>query len=231
MLQEIKQPRVTDIAYHTLRQNILQHKFKAGQRLRVDELAEQMDVSRTPVREAINLLAMEGLVEILPRSGTFVASFTIQDIEETFDLRLVLESLAVELVAKKSLTDEQRWRLRDALVERGTDTESVEEKVVRHAEVNKNLHELIMEFADNQKLVKIYHTLNAHTMLAYVHHATLEWQKRWALEDQEHAQIVAAIERGDVAGAKAAMENHIRRGKVSLLNDLRQAPILDNRRQ
>src|SRR5205814_2487150 len=103
--------RAVAAVYEALRQAIVSSLMKPGERLNVDELAAKLGVSLTPVRSAIQQLATEGLVEILPRSGTFVASLSIQDVEETFDIRCALECLAAEkAVENVSAQDLQRMR-------------------------------------------------------------------------------------------------------------------------
>src|SRR3954452_10412984 len=95
-LVKLQRQRAVDAVYGALREGILGHLFKPGERLHVDELSEKLGVSLTPVRGAIQQLATEGLVEIRPRSGTFVANLTVQDVEETFKIRCALECLAAE---------------------------------------------------------------------------------------------------------------------------------------
>lgn len=98
-LPKLQRERAVDAAYHALRHAIVTSALKPGERLNVEQLAEQLGVSLTPVRGAIQRLATEGLVNIHPRSGTFVASLSLQDIEETFQIRAALEGLAAELAA------------------------------------------------------------------------------------------------------------------------------------
>src|SRR6266704_2236481 len=95
-LTKIRRERAVDAVYEALRQAIVSSLMKPGERLKVDELAQKLGVSLTPVRSAIQQLANEGLVEIRPRSGTFVASLSPRDVEETFEIRCALECLAGE---------------------------------------------------------------------------------------------------------------------------------------
>ena len=94
---KLQRQRAADEVYQALRQAIVGYHIKPGERLDVEELSGKFGVSLTPVRGALQQLATEGLVEIRPRSGTFVASLTAQDVEETFQLRCALECLAAEL--------------------------------------------------------------------------------------------------------------------------------------
>lgn len=218
MLPRIERGRIADDIYQVLRHNILQQKLKAGQRLQVDKLAEQLDVSRTPVREALNLLAAEELVKIVPRSGTYVADPSAEDIEEIFDLRVALEGLAAEQLAALSPPKEDLQELRELL---DWDSESEEDTTIQHAEANRAFHERLVEMSGNKKLAQIYRRLNAHTMVALIHYSAPEWHERWDLEQTEHEAILAALEQGNPAEARKAMEHHIRRSKESLMKDVK----------
>src|SRR5688572_10149403 len=105
-LPPLARRRATDEVYDVMRRSILTNVFRPGQRLPIEEISKQLGVSLTPVRHAIQQLATEGLIEIRPRSGTFVASLDVQDIAETFDIRRALECLAAEH-AVRNITDEQ----------------------------------------------------------------------------------------------------------------------------
>jgi GntR family transcriptional regulator, rspAB operon transcriptional repressor len=222
MLIPIRQDRITDVVYATLRQNILRRHFSAGERLHVDELAKQLTVSRTPVREALNLLSAEGLVNIVPRSGTFVAHLSAKDLEDVFDVRICLEALAAERVAEKGLSGAEVRQLRKivATAKGGT---NAEERAIRHAEANRAFHKAIVDHSGNGRLAQLYSGLNAHTMMAFIHYASPVWSERWEVELEEHERVIDALERKDPAGAKAAMEAHLRRGRDSLLADMRAA--------
>lgn len=227
LLPEVKQDRLTDTVYNILRESILRRKFKSGERLHVEELAEQLHVSRTPVRESLNLLAAEGLVDIVQRSGTFVARISPQDIEECFDLRCVLEGLAVERVVEQGLNPKHLERLRELARmadEPGRDDPNLEQdQAIRHAEANRLFHELLIELSGNRKLAQIYRMLNASSMMAFVHYASPEWTRRRALERAEHEAIVSALAQGDAQAARRAVEAHIVRAKSSIMADMRRA--------
>ena len=85
-LQAIRAERVTDTVYQVLRERIVEQQFPPGSKIQVDEIARQLDVSRTPVHEALAILAADGLVEVRPRRGTYVTEFTLNDYAETLDI-------------------------------------------------------------------------------------------------------------------------------------------------
>src|SRR3954463_10015154 len=113
-LVKLQRQRAVDAVYEALREGILDHLFKPGERLHVDELSEKFGVSLTPVRGAIQQLATEGLIEIRPRSGTFVANLNQQEVDETFKIRCALECLAGEEAIHR-ITGDQLRRLKDLL--------------------------------------------------------------------------------------------------------------------
>ena len=117
-LGKIERRRAVDDVHQAIREAILDRRFPAGMRLNVEELASQLGVSLTPIRSAIQLLAAEGLVDVHSRSGTFVATLTREDLEETFDIRCALECLAAEKAAAR-LTDEHIEQARKLLADAG----------------------------------------------------------------------------------------------------------------
>ena len=95
-----------DVVFQTLRQAILRGELKPGERLMEIHLAQKLGVSRTPVREAIRKLELEGLVLMIPRKGAIVAEITVQDLEDVLEVRMALEELAVKIACKR-ITEEQ----------------------------------------------------------------------------------------------------------------------------
>ena len=100
-----------DVVFNTLRQAILRGELKPGERLMEIQLAQRLGVSRTPVREAIRKLELEGLVLMIPRKGAEVAEITIKDLEDVLQVRAALEELAVRDACEK-ITEEQLKELR-----------------------------------------------------------------------------------------------------------------------
>jgi len=111
---KLRRERTVDAVYEALTQAILEYAIKPDERLNIEELADKLGVSLTPVRSAMQRLATEGLVEIRPRSGRFVASLTAQDVEETPKIRCALECLAAEDAAR-NLSAQDIRHLRERL--------------------------------------------------------------------------------------------------------------------
>ena len=105
-----------DVVFQTLRQAILRGELKPGERLMEIHLAQKLGVSRTPVREAIRKLELEGLVLMIPRKGAIVAEITVQDLEDVLEVRMALEELAVKIACKR-ITQEQLEEILEILTE------------------------------------------------------------------------------------------------------------------
>lgn len=219
-LEAIAVQRLTDAAYQALKENILRQTLRAGQRLNVDELASQLGMSRTPVKDALNALASEGLVEILPRRGTFVIGVTAQDVAEAFEVRRALELLAAELLVAR-LTDEDLMALRAALARLD---EVADGDAVEHMQRNMAFHRLFVRLAGNRRLSEIYENLDVHIQIARVHARGDRWRERRTRERTEHLAIFRALEVRDAARLARAIDAHIRRAKESLIEDLTSAP-------
>lgn len=215
-LAPIKHERAMDAVHQALRDAILAARLKPGQRLNPGALADELRVSLMPVRHAIQLLAVEGLVEVRPRSGTFVANVTPHQVRETFEIRCALECLAVEkavgvvdLPALEKLLESMRRPV----------TTDAEKR--RHEQDNATFHGLLLAAAGNDKLLEMYRGLNAHIQIAGIHAGERDWRSRLDQERVEHQAIVAALAAGDGATAASAMRRHIMRSCDSLIAALK----------
>ena len=213
-LKRIKQERANDAVHAALKQAILSSLLRPGERLNVPDLAEQLGVSLTPVRNAVQLLAADGLIEVRPRSGTFVARLSAQDVRETFEIRCALECLAAEKAAA-TMNPVAIRQLRDLLSELNQPIASDEARA-GHERHNTEFHNRIIAAADNQRLLDTYQGLNAHIKIARIHSREVDWRLRLEQERQEHTAIVDAIAAHDPMRAAAAMRLHITRACESL---------------
>ena len=193
-----------DVVFENLRTAILEGNLKAGQRLMEVQLAEQLGVSRTPIREAIRKLELEGLVVMLPRKGAYVANMSFKDLIDVLEIRATLEGLAASLAARRR-NDEDIVRLEKVAKEF--------EEGVRNADVDTLLkkdvefHENIFLMANNKKL---YHLIT--TLWEQVHRFRVMYVSNYdaslSLVD-EHKRILEAIKNGDCEQAKQYATEHI----------------------
>jgi DNA-binding GntR family transcriptional regulator len=219
-LQRIRRERASDSVFDALRQGILNRAFQPGSRLDVKALADQLGVSPTPVKDALNRLAVEGLVDIRPRNGTFVAEFEPQDVAETFEIRRALECLAAErMVARATHELVARFRRLVEALDKPVDDESSR---VEHERRNNELHLAIVEGSGNRRLVELYRNLNAHLTIARIHRRRRPDAGRLEQERREHRALLEALEARDAKRFVDVLDRHIRRGGQALVHDLDQ---------
>jgi DNA-binding GntR family transcriptional regulator len=188
-----------------LREEILDTRLPAGTRLVETELADRFGVSRGPIRDALTALAREGLVDDLPRRGTFVASLSEHDLEEVYWLRRAIEEAAVRLAIARG-TDEQIAEMYDRLAE----TEDAYERGDLPAawEADMAFHRSYCRMSENGRLVALFEDLASQTVLlmrtALLKRASLAWTPPVEL----HRHIADAIRSRDEECAVRAVAEH-----------------------
>lgn len=193
-----------EFVYATLRSAIHEGKLKPGDRLREVEIAEQLGVSRTPVREALKRLESNGLVTVLPQRGAVMTQLNQQQVIELYAFREELEAAAVRLATQHAAESEIR-ALRELVVRQAAITAEQPEAV---AQIDRHFHETIYWAARNRYLLQAFVELgDALALLGGGAFTPLGYQTT-AL--QQHQQIVDALERRDVAAAEEAIRLHIR---------------------
>ncbi len=220
-LARINHQRASDEVYQALRQAILTHVFRPGERLQIPDIAAKLGVSLTPVRQAIQQLAVEGLIEIQPRSGTYVARISEEDIEETFDLRCALECLAAEKAVRR-ITAEDLARMADLVA--ALSVEATDEAGWRQHEANNSeFHSILIRASGNKRLAEMHESLKANIQIARVHLAEGYRGARFEQERAEHQEIHAALRARDSQRLQAALRQHILRAKQSLIAGWKEA--------
>ena len=217
-LPKIRRRRIADEVYDRIRAAILEKNFLPGDRLNIPELATRFDVSQMPVRQAIGRLADAGLVEIKPRSGTFVAKIDAEDVAQSFEIRRALECLAGES-AVQNVTDAELARIENLIVELEASV-GANGDAERHDQLNTEFHRRIVALSRNGKLVEMYEQLNAHIKIARIHLSSGGWARRVDLEKKEHREIARALRERKASRLVKALRSHIERSKQVLIADL-----------
>lgn len=191
--------------YLSLREAIMDLRYRPGEPLRKGDICAALGVSRSPIAEAIARLAQEGLVEVVPQAGTYVARFSMAEIREGAFLREAIEVAAVEVlapaIAEADLVTLQRnLRLQASLVEDG-DAEAF-------YAADRAMHETILAATGYRRLMAVAETAWVHVNRA--RQLVLPVPGRIAETLEEHRAIVAALEARDAAAARAAMQAHLR---------------------
>ncbi len=204
-----------DMVFDVLMSAIMMGQLSPGERLLEVQLAEEMGVSRTPVREAIRRLELEGFVVMVPRKGAYVAGLSVNDIESVYEIRTALETLAVRLAAQR-MEDEDYQYLEELSLEMRETWQGG--NVENWVGLDAKFHEALYKFSRNERLVQLmsnvmeqisrYRIISLANM--QVRHNSLA----------EHEMLIEALRNRDSEAAAAAVAKHIENTKDSLLQML-----------
>jgi DNA-binding GntR family transcriptional regulator len=194
-----------------LRQRIFAHELTPGDWIDEQKLAEQYGISRTPLREALKVLAAEGLVDLKPRRGCYVTEISRQDIDDIFPLMAMLEGrcafIAVQLAKPADIRDLKA--IHDKL-----ELAAKENRIDAFFEANQEFHRRIQELTNNRWLLSVIQDLRKVLKLSRLHSLSLEGRLQQSLE--EHRVIMAAFEAGDAEQAEKSMHDHLLYGREAL---------------
>ncbi|MBP3736686.1 MAG: GntR family transcriptional regulator [Lachnospiraceae bacterium] len=201
--------------YNTLRKNILIGELKPGEHLTEIRLGKMLGTSRTPIREAIRKLELDGLVVIVPRSGARVAPISERDLKEVLEVRRALDVLCAELASRR-ITDEEKKQLQEAYSRFAKAVEKKDQLAVARADVE--LHDIIASAAGNRKLLQLVSGL-----ADQIYRYRFEYIKDDQHYDRlmrEHRAIIDAIMAGNETKAAAASRSHIDNQEKTILAQL-----------
>jgi len=189
--------------YRIIKRDIIQGKLVSDTRLYEEKIAEQMNISRTPVREALRLLSAEGFVKLIPNIGIVVNQISPQDLLDVLNIRLQLEIYAIILAAQK-ITERDIENLKIIIQQM---KESLAAKdALTFSNLNLKYHKSIIKISDNKKLIEICDNL---------HQQSEHWIKALGVQErleesmQEHIDIYSSLKARDVDEAKQTMYTHI----------------------
>lgn len=193
-----------DVVFNTLRQAILRGELKPGERLMEIKLANKLGVSRTPIREAIRKLELEGLVLMIPRKGAEVADITEKSLMDVLEVRKALEELSVQLTCDR-ITKEEICELKQAAEDFKETLKSRD--ITEIAEADVHFHDVIYNATKNQKLIQLLNNLHEQ-MYRY----RIEYLKNEEFHPkllQEHEEIISRISKGEKEAAARIVCKHI----------------------
>jgi DNA-binding GntR family transcriptional regulator len=195
-----------DEATERIRDLIVEGVLVAGEWINESELCVQLQISRTPLREALKVLAAEGLVELIPRRGAHVARLSIREIVDLFEALGGVEGMAAELAAvRMSAADLEKLGELQVTIEQRHKTKAR----LEYFHDNQKLHESIVRFSGNSAIVDIHARLIARVRRA--RYQAILSESRWSESVQEHALILAALESRDARRAGDLMRQHVAR--------------------
>ena len=202
-------------AYRTIKTRILENRYQPGHQILEQQLADDLGMSRTPVREALIRLHDEGLVELIPRRGMRIVPLAPEDMQEIYEVLTALEVAAVELAARRPLTAEELAPLDEAL--QTMETRLAADDLDGWARADARFHKALLTLAGNKRLAGM-----AATLADQVHRArmiTLRLRPRPVKSIEEHREVLKALRAGDGARACEKHRQH-RRAAAQLLLDL-----------
>lgn len=197
-----------------LRRSILNGAYAPRQRLKEMEISRDLGISRSPVREAIQGLANEGLVKIVPQKGAFVADLDATEVAELYEVREALEIMAVRLAAERAETP----RIMDLEELLEATRSSLDRQESDGYPRNLDFHRHLSTLSSNRKLAQEINEINSQLELARIRSAYKPGRAEQAYK--EHLSIFNALRRRDPKAAADAMCEHIRNGKSNMLNML-----------
>lgn len=216
-MRELKVKTIRGQVYQILRDEICSGKYGPGFWLQEKELAEKLGVSRSPVREALRQLVSDGLVIEVPNKGVFVKEFTLRDIDEIFDMRVMLESYGIQK-SRKNLTSVRRQKLFELLeaLERSCAAGDLD----KYVQVDEELHIRIVELGGNSLVESTYDRVRSMNQQFRV--LSLSSNQRFADSMEEHRKLIHALAVGDITTAEEAMRIHLELARRTIKEQLTQ---------
>jgi len=196
---------VVDQAYVAIRDRIDDGRLARGTRLHQEDLAADLGVSRTPVREALRRLAAEGRVELLTNRGARVADIDLAAMPEPYEARLVVEPGAAALAARRGLSPALRRRLHAAIAAHRAAAGDMQRSFV----ANRDFHLGLVEATGNALLVQFAEHLWVARIGAAIYERQAETTERMLLDADEHEAILDAVDRGDARKAESLSRKHV----------------------
>ena len=198
---------MSERAYEAIKESILETDVtKVNDEDRIDErgLSESLGISRTPVREAINRLVIEGFLKVLPRKGIYVVKKTKKEILEILLVRAVLEGMAARL-ATEHVTDEEIQKMKELFLPFSESSSGG--RFIKYADANIVFHELVLRTSQCGKLIELAGNLFDH--IRWIRFRTIVFEDRFSKMQREHMAIIEALENQDPGLAEKRMRSHI----------------------
>ncbi len=202
-----------ELIYRYMREAIITRRFKTGHHLVEEDLAKQLNASRTPVREALRKLESEGLVKHHRRRGVEVRQMTVKDASDVYDLCAVLEGYAARLTAENLNHGDSVLRLQNFLNEMKNAIDS--NNIILEAHYHKKWHIALYESCQNNKLETLLKNYSEYLRLFRTYSVKVPGRMWHSWE--EHEKIYRAIEMRDGALAEQSARNHLEMGKESFI--------------
>lgn len=205
--------RDSDSAYERIKTMILTMELPPKEGISENTLQEQLGLGRTPIREAIQRLALEDLVEIVPRKGTFVAPIPIENLSNIYEIRLLIECQSARRAAQRARTY-QIQGLKDIFAEAHT----IQMGSVKHMQLDRMFHKRMAEISGNMYLTELVERFN--NLSIRMLYLTKGEMKSIADTLEDYMEVIRCIEKGDGQGAEEAIRKHILQSQNDVRNHI-----------
>jgi len=206
-----------ELVLEAIREAIKNGSLQPRERLMEIQLADELGVSRTPVREALRKLELEGFIVMVPRKGAYVSDLTMKDVADVFEIRAALEGLAAALAAER-ITEEELETMERLLVEKG---EAINlDDIDKLVEVDTKFHEAMYQASRNERLSAIISNLREQIQRFRLTSLSVPGRKEDSLK--EHRSLLEAIQARDIQLARQLAQEHIENAENVLIDSLKK---------
>lgn len=199
-------------AYETLKDMIFRHELPLGEMISETFLAERLGMSRTPIREALQLLATEGFIKVIPKQGIIVQDVSITEAWEIYEIRLALEQFVIGRIIEKT-TPEHIIHLREIIEKQKACMESND--IYQFMVHDSEMHMYLFQIYENSKMREFTEKLRARFFTVGL--KALRKTGRMQSSVEEHVKMVDALERKDLQAALSSLEQHLEHGKQHVI--------------
>jgi len=189
------------VVLDNIRRRILTGEFRPGQKINESEIAVNLGISRSPVREAFRILERDGLITTLPRKGSYITDISLKDLEELFEIRKILECYALDCIKKRAKRSQEKIQ---------SMTEELDRNLLKKHDlfsVISGFHYNLVELSNNSRLIELYKILAVSLRRYWLIYHSEKGQRDISLE--HHQGIVNVLRKGDYSGAKTLLKKHI----------------------
>ena len=217
------QTSLTKHAYNEIKNKILNNIWYPGYSILITQIAKELNMSRTPVREVLLKLEHEGFVRIIPRRGIFVESLRIQDIVEIYDLMAVLEGLAARLLASQVNNNDLIIKEMEKIIKEGQSALNTS-NIDKWAESDIKFHNFLIKNCGNKHLISMYNLI--HDKVYRARMVTLGVRPKPINSIKEHFEVYKDIKNGNEDDAETAIKRHRLNGKKIIIEALNRLRIM-----
>lgn len=220
----VTQNSLVSLAYAEIKKDIMEDRLKPGNKIIIRELCDRYNISSTPIKQALNRLLMEGLVESIPRRGMWVKKVTWSEISDILDLRLMMDLYFIETVITTVNEDMNiRKKLQENIKENTKHAKNSANLIdfQRVYQLDQEFHGLYLKCAKNEKAIQIFNSLNTHTYSTYLFRKQPHYKIMEGI--QEHEKIFDSLCEKNEEKAKKYLKLHSRNAKEIIYDTLKKA--------